>query len=93
MNKLKWWLTVSCETFTHSYRHFFLKLAFRRPQCTHHVSKVCTEGACGLVVLHHTVVIQDLTTAVTVRQTHIEKIIQHVDVKMEIIILTKIRVH
>ena len=31
----------------------------------HHVSEVCTEGARGLVVLHHTVVVEDLSTAVT----------------------------
>ena len=29
---------------------------------------MCAEGACGLVVLHHTVIIQDLPTAVT--ETH-----------------------
>ncbi len=59
---------------------FSLKSDFRRPHRTHHVSEVCTESACGLVVLHHTVVIQDLSTAVTVRQTHTytENMILHI---------------
>lgn len=35
-----------------------LQLEALRWMCTaYHVSKVCAQGACGLVVLHHTVVI------------------------------------
>lgn len=33
---------------------------------TYHVSEVSTEGARGLVILHHTVVIEDFSTAFTV---------------------------
>lgn len=32
---------------------------------THHVSEVCAERACRLVVLHHTVVVENFPTAVT----------------------------
>lgn len=31
----------------------------------YHVSEVCTEGASGLVILHHTVIVEDFSTAFT----------------------------
>lgn len=41
----------------------------------YHVSEVCTEGASGLLILHHTVVVQDVSTALTAKEkkaaTHI----------------------
>lgn len=33
----------------------------------YHVSEVCTEGASGLMILHHTVVVEDFSTAFTNR--------------------------
>lgn len=33
----------------------------------YHVSEVCAEGASGLVILHHTVVVEDFSTAFTNR--------------------------
>ena len=33
----------------------------------YHVSEVCTEGASGLVILHHTVVVEDFSTAFTTK--------------------------
>lgn len=35
----------------------------------HHVPEMGTKSACGLVVLHHTVIVENLPTAFTVRQT------------------------
>lgn len=34
----------------------------------HHVPEMGTKSACGLVVLHHTVIVENLPTAFTVRQ-------------------------
>lgn len=46
------------------------------PGCfTHHVPEVCDQGACGLVILHHAVIIQDLSTAVTKGQRDRESVI------------------
>lgn len=33
----------------------------------YHVSEVCTESAGGLVILHHTVVVEDFSTAFTTK--------------------------
>lgn len=43
-------------------RHLTLLLYFRN---THHVPEVGAESACSLVVLHHTVIVENFPTAVT----------------------------
>lgn len=34
---------------------------------SYHVSEVCTKGASGLVIFHHTVVVEDFSTAFTTK--------------------------
>lgn len=35
---------------------------------THHVPEMGAEGSCSLVVLHHTVIVEDVSTAFTVAE-------------------------
>lgn len=46
------------------YQSYFPKNITNR---AYHVSEVCTESASGLVILHHTVVVEDFSTAFTTR--------------------------
>lgn len=40
----------------------------------YHVPEVGAESACGLVVLHHTIVVQNFSTAVTEREAIRERV-------------------